>query len=160
MKEIVKGELFPVMSDIVQLVITFELTISDGVPSTERELKISEIIWREDKLVPRLGLVRLSALELLDKLQLSYGLRMLEKFKDEDLYSTLMKMFALYPFNDIAHRYIVNIISFALDKKIGKKFFDAGAPPKRVNKFLDLELINPADKEEDNNAEGEEEVDE
>ena len=65
------------------------------------------------------------------------------------MFSTLLKMFALYPFNDIAHRYITNIISFALSEKIGKKFFDAGQPPKRVNKFLDLELINSDDKDQD-----------
>lgn len=67
-KNTVKEELFQFMSDIVQLVISFELTISEGIPSTERSLTISEIVYRKDNTAPRLGLARLAAIELLDKL--------------------------------------------------------------------------------------------
>ena len=84
---------------------------------------------------------------------------MLEKFQEEDLYNCLLKMFAQYPFNDIVHRYITNIISFALDHKIGKELYDKGLPPKRTNRFLDLEQIKSDDeaqrKEEEETKEDE-----
>ena len=74
------------MGPIVQLVISFELSLVNGTPSNERnELKIGEIIGNSS--VPRLGLMRLAALELLDKLHLCYGVRMLEVFKEADLYT-------------------------------------------------------------------------
>jgi hypothetical protein len=64
--------------------------------------------------------MRLAALELLDKLQLCYGLRMHEIFKEADLFTSLLKMYALYPYNDIALRYVTSIFMFALDPKIAK----------------------------------------
>ena len=65
--------------------------------------------------------MRLAALELLHKLHLSYGLRMLEVIRDADLYPSLLKMFELYPYNDVALRHCTNIILFAIDHKIAKE---------------------------------------
>ena len=85
-KKGVREDLFEFMGPIVQLVISFELSLVNGTSSSERkELKISEIIGNSS--VPRLGLMRLSALELLDKLHLCYGIRMLEVFREADLYT-------------------------------------------------------------------------
>ena len=64
--------------------------------------------------------MRLAALELIDKLQSCYGLRMLEVFRDADLFSSLLKMYALYPFNDIALRHVTNVISHAIDTELAK----------------------------------------
>jgi len=56
------------MSQIVQLVIAFDLAITPaGTSSANKELKFTEIIGVNS--VTRLGLMRLTALELLDKLQ-------------------------------------------------------------------------------------------
>ena len=64
--------------------------------------------------------MKLSSLELLDKLQLCYGLRMLEVFREADLYSVLLKMYALYPYSDIGLRYVTSIISYTLDHTLAK----------------------------------------
>lgn len=45
---------------------------------------------------------------------------MLEVLKDSDVYTSLMKMYALYPFNDMAQRYVTSIISYSLDHKLAK----------------------------------------
>ena len=66
--------------------------------------------------------MRLSSLELLDKLQICYGLPMLEVFREADLFTVLLKMYALYPYNDIGLRYVTSIISYALDHTLAKGF--------------------------------------
>ena len=108
------------MSDIVQLVISFDFQVTSGLSSTDKELSFAQIIGSERQDLPRLGMMRLAALELIEKLQTCYGLRMLEVFKEADLFSSLLKMYALYPYNDIALRYVTNVISFALDPKLAK----------------------------------------
>ena len=64
--------------------------------------------------------MRLSALELIDKLQLNYGIRMLEVIKETDLFPSFLKMYALYPYNDIALKHVTNLISYALDPALAK----------------------------------------
>ena len=90
----------------------------------------------------RLGLMRLSAIELLDKLQLSYGIRMLDVIKEADLFPSLLKMYALFPYNDIALKHVTNLISFALDPALAKTLSERSAPPKRPSRILDLEPIS------------------
>mgnify|MGYP000616112439 CR=1 FL=1 len=95
---------------------------------------------------PRLGLMRLSALELLDKLQLCYGIRMLDVFKeaaDSDLYSSLIRMYARYPYNDIALRHVTSIIAYSMDHDLAKQMSERQDKPKqRASKLLDLEPLN------------------
>lgn len=65
--------------------------------------------------------MRLSAIELLDKLQQSYGIRMLDVFKETgSLFPSLLEMYARYPYNDIALRQVTNIIAHALDSELAK----------------------------------------
>ena len=86
--------------------------------------------------------MRLSALELLAKLQQCYGLRMLEVIKEADLVPSLLKMYSLYPYNDVALRYVTNILLAALDQNIAKELEQKAAPPKRPSRILDLEPID------------------
>jgi len=138
------------MGPIVQLVISFELSLANGTPSSERsELKIGEIIGRSGSSgsAPRLGLMRLAALELLDKLHLCYSIRMLDVFREADLYTSILKFYALYPFNDIALRLVTNILAYAIDESLVKtllsqKTTQAPAPRGRPSRILDLEPIN------------------
>ena len=69
---------------------------------------------------PRLGMTKLSALELLDKLHKCYGIRMLEAFKEADLYSTLLEYYEVFPYNDIALKLITSIFAHTLDHKEAK----------------------------------------
>ncbi len=135
-----KENLFSYMSDIVQLVISFDFQVTVGVSSNEKELKFSQIVdaARTDK--PRLGLMKLAALELIDKLQNCYGLRMLEVFRDADIFSSLLKMYALYPFNDIALRHVTNVISYALDPELAKAMGTKHIAPKSQMRILELKM--------------------
>ena len=47
---------------------------------------------------------------------------MLEVFREADLFTVLLKMYALYPYNDIGLRYVTSIISYALDYTLAKEF--------------------------------------
>ena len=154
LKKSAREEIFQFVSPIIQNVIVFELSLKNGTPSTEKELKITEIIHsqREGGAAPRLGLMRLSSLELLDKLQLCYGLRMLEVFKEADLFTVLLKMYALYPYNDIGLRYVTSIISYALDHTLAQAITQRQEPPKRPSRILDLEPIQAADDTTDTTA--------
>ena len=113
------------MSEIVQLVITLDLSLAvanhntpaTNTAATSTTTSITDIVSTSR---PRLGLMRLSALELLNKLQLCYGIRMLEVIKETDLFSSLLKMYAMYPYNDIALRYVTSVISYALDPALAK----------------------------------------
>ena len=138
-KKTVREELFDFMSQIVQLVIAFDLAIApNGTSSHDKELNFTEIIGAGN--VPRLGLMRLTALELLDKLQSCYGLRILEVYKDSDIYVSLMKMYAFYPYNDMALRYVTSIIAYALDNQIAKELIDPNKnQPKRISRILDMQ---------------------
>lgn len=120
MKNSVKEELFQFMSEIVQLVIAFDFSITSSVSSSDKELTFAEILGAQSRDLPRFGMMRMSALEVIDKLHMCYGLRMLEVFKEADLFSSLIKMYALYPYNDIALRYVSNILCFTLDHKLAK----------------------------------------
>ena len=119
-KNSIKEEFFTFLSDVVQSVIAFEFSASSGVSTTDKQLNFTQILGAESRDLPRLGRMRLAALELVEKLQTSYGLRMLEVFKDADLFSSLIKMYAFYPYNDMALRLVTNIISSALDDKLAK----------------------------------------
>ena len=66
---------------------------------------------------------------------------MLEVFKEADLFSSLIKMYAFYPYNDMALRLVSNILSSALDDKLAKSIAQKSAPPKRPSRILDLEPI-------------------
>mmetsp|Transcript_21998 Transcript_21998/g.29392 ORF Transcript_21998/g.29392 Transcript_21998/m.29392 type:complete len:104 (-) Transcript_21998:449-760(-) len=85
--------------------------------------------------------MRLSALELVDKMSSCYGLTMLWAFKEADLFSSLIKMYAFYPYNDMALRLVSNILSSALDDKLAKSIAQKAAPPKRPSRILELEPI-------------------
>ena len=65
-------------------------------------------------------MTKLSALELLDKLHKCYGIRMLEAFREADLYSTLLEYYEVFPYNDIALKLITNIFAHTLDHKAAK----------------------------------------
>ena len=77
---------------------------------------------------------------------------MLEVLKEADLFPYLLKMYELYPYNDVALRYVTNIILFALDHKTAKELEKKYAPPKRPSRMLELEPIEsptkPAEEEE------------
>ena len=64
--------------------------------------------------------MRLAALELLEALHKYYGVRMLDVYREADIYTSLMKFYALYPYNDIALRYVTSILAHALDIELAK----------------------------------------
>lgn len=72
---------------------------------------------------------------------------MLEVFKEADLFSKLLSMYALFPYNDMALRYVTSILSFALDHKLAKEMCEKQRPAKRQSRFIDLEPIKPAESE-------------
>ena len=92
-------------------------------------------------------MMRLAALELIEKLNSCYGLPMLEVYQEADMFTSLLKLYALHPYNDIAHRYVTNVIAFALDHNLAKAQSDKQAPPKRPSRMLDLEPIDPLETE-------------
>ena len=101
--------------------------------------------------------MRLAALQLLDKLQACYGLRMLEIFKEADLYNSLLRMYPLYPYNDMAMLHITSIIANAIDPKLVSEVKLQFKVPKKPNRFLELERIdqganNPLDGAEESKA--------
>ena len=133
------------MGQIVQLVIQFELSIVKEVERGELCM-ISEIGVGGS--FPRLGLMRLAALELLEKLHGCYGLRILDVYREADLYTSLIKFYAMYPYNDIALRYVTSILAHALDIKLAKTVLNtqsASQKPEKVfgrpSGLLDLEPI-------------------
>ena len=67
---------------------------------------------------------------------------MLEVFKDADLFTSLIKMYAFYPYNDMALRLVTSVISSALDDKLAKTMAAKQAPPKRQSRILELEPIS------------------
>ena len=67
---------------------------------------------------------------------------MLDVIKETDLFPSLLKMYSLYPYNDIALKHVTNVISFALDPSLAKTLHEKSAPPKRTPKILDLEPIS------------------
>ena len=64
--------------------------------------------------------MRLAALELLEALHKYYGVRMLDVYREADIYTSLIKFYALYPYNDIALRYVTSILAHALDIELAK----------------------------------------
>jgi len=91
--------------------------------------------------------MRLSALEILDKMQLCYGLRMLEVFKEADIFSKLIKMYGLFPFNDIALRFVSNVLCFGLDDKLAREAAAKQTAPQKPVRVIQLEPINPVEGE-------------
>ena len=49
-----------------------------------------------------------------------------------------MKMYALYPYNDMALRYVTNIISYSLDNTIAKELIEAKGQPKRISRIITM----------------------
>ena len=118
------------MGPIVQLVISFELSLENGTAITDcNEVKISDLLGGVGSR-PRLGMMRLSALELLEKLHTCYGIKMLDIYREADLYTSLMKFYALYPYNDIALRYVTSILQHALDNELAKKLIKSTSKSK------------------------------
>ena len=72
---------------------------------------------------------------------------MLEVFKDADLFTSLIKMYAFYPYNDMALRLVTSVISSALDDKLAKAMAAKQTPPKRQSRILELEPISSAQNE-------------
>ena len=91
--------------------------------------------------------MRLAAIELLDKLHMSYGLRMLEQFVEDDVFTILLRMYDLYPFNDVALRCVTNIIAHALDNKLASEIHQKSKVKSRPSRLLDLEPINQSETE-------------
>ena len=125
-KKSVKEEMFPFMREIVQLVLAFEFQtmpeMPDAAAAGDRDMSITAVVGQNRKTgsPKKLGMMRLAALELIDKLNSCYGLAMLEVFQEADLFTTLLKLYALHPYNDIAHRYVTNVLAFALDHSLAK----------------------------------------
>ena len=124
-KKSVKAEMFVFMREVVQLVLAFEFQTMPEMPdvaSGDRDMSITAVVGQNRKTgsPKKLGMMRLGALELIDKLNSCYGLPMLEVFKEADLFTSLLKLYALHPYNDIAHRYVTNVITFALDHSLAK----------------------------------------
>jgi len=74
-------------------------------------------------------MMRLAALELLDKLQLCYGLRMLEVFKEADMFTSLLMIYDFYPYSDLAHRHVTSIISYSIDSSEAKAMLEKKVAP-------------------------------
>jgi len=49
-----------------------------------------------------------------------------------------MKMYALYPYNDMALRYVTNIISYSLDNTIAKELIEAKGQPNRISRIITM----------------------
>ena len=92
--------------------------------------------------------MRLAALELLEALHKYYGVRMLDVYREADIYTSLMKFYALYPYNDIALRYVTSILAHALDIELAKTMLkpQATKPEKIFGRpsrgILDLERVS------------------
>lgn len=95
--------------------IAFELSVGSSSSEGTADACTIVAVMRQSQKPHRLGLMRLAALELLYKLQLCYGVRMLEVIKEADLFPSLLKMYELYPYNDVALRHVTMILLFALD---------------------------------------------
>lgn len=69
-KRRVKDDLFQFMSTVVQLVISFELSVVSSVAASEGAADACTIaaVMQHSQKTRRLGMMRLAALELLDKL--------------------------------------------------------------------------------------------
>ena len=68
-KKSVKEDLFKFMSTIVQVVIAFDLSVLGNSNPSETTSNVTSIRSLSAATAPRLGLMRLASLELLDKLQ-------------------------------------------------------------------------------------------
>ena len=65
--------------------------------------------------------MRLASLQLLDKAFRCYGMKMLKVYEESDIYKSLLRFYGIFPFNDMAHQMITNILAFALDFKQAQK---------------------------------------
>ena len=63
----------------------------------------------------KLGNMRLASIELIEKAMTYFGIKMLKTFEDADLFSTLIKFYGLFPFNDMVLKAVTNVISHAID---------------------------------------------
>ena len=65
-------------------------------------------------------MAKLTALELLNKLLKCYGVKMLEIYKEADLYSTLLNYYEVFPYNDIALKLVTNILARSINQQAAK----------------------------------------
>ena len=79
-------------------------------------LSFKQVIGNRTAPRPRLGMAKLTALELLNKLLKCYGVKMLEIYKEADLYSTLLNYYEVFPYNDIALKLVTNIIARSINQ--------------------------------------------
>ena len=100
-------------------------------------------------------MTKLYALELLDKLHKCYGIRILEAFREADLYSTLLEYYEVFPYNDIALKLITNIFAHTLDHKAAKVADKAEAAANETKRkgVPGVGLVWEDDKEENDKAE-------
>lgn len=107
------------MKTVVTEVIAFDLNHLEGLSFADlKTVTVRQLLSEESR--PRLGLFRLAELELLDKLQACYGIRILETYKETELITALVKLYALFPFNDMAMRYVTGILANTLDTGLAK----------------------------------------
>ena len=59
--------------------------------------------------------MRLASIELTEKAVRCFGVKMLKAFTDTDLYQSLIKLYGIFPFNDIVMSLITSILSRAID---------------------------------------------
>lgn len=98
---------------IVNEVVSFDLRLIEA--EQRGELTFDKIIGNRYTPRPRVGMAKLTALELLNKLLKCYGIKMLETFKEADLYSTLLNYYEVFPFNDIALKLVTNIFARSIN---------------------------------------------
>ena len=103
---------------IVSEVVSFDLRL---IQTEQRgELTFDRVIGSRQAPRPRLGMAKLTALELLNKLLKCYGVKMLETFKEADLYSTLLNYYEVFPYNDIALKLVTNIFARSINHQAAK----------------------------------------
>ena len=103
---------------IVNEVVSFDLRLISTEPRAN--LSFEQVIGNRTAPRPRLGMAKLTALELLNKLLKCYGVKMLEIYKEADLYSTLLNYYEVFPYNDIALKLVTNIIARSINQQAAK----------------------------------------
>ena len=119
-----RDDLFQFLSLIIQAEISLDLSNATDqfetlIPLLDTELTSTNTVVQVAKLSQsnRLGNMRLVSIELLEKAMHFFGIKMLKVYEDAELYSTLIKFFGIFPFNDIALKTVSNILAHALDQE-------------------------------------------
>jgi len=71
---------------------------------------------------------------------------MLDVIKEADLFQSLLKIYELFPYNDIVLRHVTSIIAYALEPTLAAKTLNKPATNRELNnhRILNLEPINNA----------------